>query len=188
MVLLVVFFSFQELCAQPCDYEIREGGDLMSYQREATKAQTVWSDDDEALVFVLSKSEENKALEVIHMKRISEMMCVDEGSSIQLILENGEEVILENLTGPACADGKYSSLHQAMEHFLGAGFRIEENEIKTLLSSPVKSFAILFEEEEKLEFNLPDKISFHENGFDWFGEDDFQTHVFFIQKLPCLEE
>ncbi len=173
--------------SQPCEYEIKEIDDFMGSKRISTAPQTVWSDENEALVFVLSNDNGKKALEMVHMKRDSQMMCFDEGSRIEIILENGEVVTLENVSGPECADGIYSDLHKTMEHFLGAGFQIEQKEEEILKAYPIKEIKVFFEVPGFDDYKLPEKVRLHEQGFDLFGKQDFQAHKYFVLTLPCID-
>ena len=173
--------------SQPCSYEIKETDDFMGTKRLSTEAQTVWSDENEALVFVLSNDNGKKALEIIHMQRGTGMMCFDEGSRIEILLESGDSIKLENISGPECADGVYSDLHQTMEHFLGAGFQIEGKEEKVLKTHAIKEIKVYFELPGFDDYILPEKVILHEKGFDLYGKQDFPAHKYFILTLPCID-
>lgn len=171
--------------AQPCTLEIDENDPYKGY-RKSTVPQTVWSDENEAMVFVLSNDNGHKALELIHSHRGSPMLCLDEGSKIEIILEDGTDLILENTTGEECADGNYSNLHQTVEYILGGGFQIHPDEEKALMSSPIKEFRLHFEDSHD-DFPLPDIVKMHDDGFDLFGKPDYPAHRFFILSLPCVQ-
>lgn len=173
--------------AQPCVYEIKNRDEFMGIVELSTQPQTVWSDEHEALVFVLSNDNGKKALEIVHMQRESQMMCFDEGSRMEIIMENGDKVSLENISGPECADGRYSDIHQTMEHFLGAGFRIEGHEEQVLREEKIREIQIFFEVPGHDSYVLPEKVVLHEKGFDLYGVQDFPAHEYFIRTLPCLD-
>jgi hypothetical protein len=187
-VLILLFFLLSSMgYGQPCDYDIRETDDFMGTSRIATVPQTVWSDENEAIVFVLSSDNGIKALEIVHMKRDSEMLCFDEGSFLELILESGDSIRMNNFTGAGCADGQYSDIHKTMEHFLGCGFRIDPKTEKNLKTHAIKEFKIYFENGKCDVYPLPEKVVLHEKGFDLYGRSDYPAHVFFVETLPCID-
>ena len=185
LLLLGLIFVSGLIHGQPCKLEV-DVNDPYEGLRKSTVPQTVWSDEHEAMVFVLSNDNGHKALELIHSRRGNPMLCLDEGSRIEIILEDGTSLTLENTTGEECADQAYSDIHETVEYILGGGFQIHPDEEEILMSSPVQEFRIYFEDGHD-DYPLPDKVVMHEKGFDLFGEPDYPAHKFFIKSFPCIQ-